>query len=71
MPSRYRLNLSHEPVRALLSEYKILKNIPQSNGLTEKQRDDFEVYAIIEGRKRDIDVFDNEGYTRGIVKSQK
>lgn len=71
MPSRYRLNLSHEPVRALLSEYKKINNIPQSNALTEKQRDDFEVYAIIEGRKRDLDVFDNEGYTQGIVKRQK
>lgn len=71
MLSRFRLNLSHEPVRMLLSEYKKLNNIPENAALTESQRGAFEVYAIIEGRKRDLDVFDNEGYTNGILKRSK
>lgn len=66
-PSRYRLNLTHEPVRKLLCEYKELYGIPPNVGLTEAQRGAFEVFAITEGRRRDIDVFDNKNYIRSVV----
>lgn len=71
MLSRYRLNVSHEPVRQLLSEYKALNGIPQNFALNDKQRIDFENYAINEAKSRQIDVFDEEGYRRDILKSQK
>lgn len=66
-PSRYRLNLTHEPVRKLLDEFKENNGIRPDAGLTESQRGAFEVYAITEGRRRDIDVFDNKNYIRSII----
>ena len=66
-PSRYRLNLTHEPVRKLLDEFMEIYGIRPDAGLTESQRGAFEVYAITEGRRRDIDVFDNKNYIRSII----
>ena len=66
-PSRFRLNLTHEPVRKLLAEYKELHGIRPDVGLTDSQRGAFEVFAITEGRRRNIDVFDNANYIRSIV----
>lgn len=66
-PSRYRLNLTHEPVRKLLCEFKEANGIRPDVGLTESQRGAFEVFAITEGRRRNIDVFDHEGYIKSII----
>lgn len=68
-PSRYRLKLTYEPVRSLLSEFKRSRGIPANVGLTDTQRGEFEVFAITEGKKRDIDVFGNSDYLDDIIKS--
>lgn len=69
MCSRYRLSLTYPPVRALLEEYKASRGIKACVGLTDRQRGEFEVWAIIEGRKRNIDVFGNSEYIRNVIES--
>ena len=68
-PTRYRLNLTYEPVRKLLSEFKEGRGIPENVGLSDSERGEFEVFAITEGRKRNIDVFGNSEYLNEIIKS--
>ena len=64
---RYRLNLTHEPVRALLTEFKRSNAIPCFVALNDAQRSEFEAWAIVEARRRGIDLFDNDGYRREIM----
>ncbi len=68
-PTRYRLNLTYEPVRKLLSEFKRVRGIPENVGLSDPERGEFEVFAIIEGGKRNIDVFGNSEYLKTVIKS--
>ena len=69
LPSRYRLNLTYEPVRRLLCEFKALRGIPPSVGLSDSERGAFEVWAISEGNSRGIDIFGNAEYIRSIIKT--
>lgn len=55
-PSRYRLNLNDKIVQAFLGEYRLINNIPAAHILTDKERGDFEVWAITEGKRRNIDI---------------
>lgn len=68
-PSRFRLNLTHEPVRELLYEYKAQRGIPPHVGLSDSERGSFEVWAITEGHRRNIDVFGNADYIKRVVES--
>lgn len=60
----FRLNVTYEPVRALLDEWKRQRLIPVMFALTDGQRREFEVWAITVAAERGIDVFGNENYRR-------
>ena len=65
---RYRLNLTHEPVRALLTEFKRDNAIPCFIALNDAERSAFEAWAIVEARRRGIDLFAEENYRQQILK---
>lgn len=68
-PSRWRLKLCNFTVRQLLEEYKAANGIGEAVGLNERQRGEFEVWAITEGSRRGIDVFGNSDYRERIIKA--
>ena len=68
-PSRFRLNLTLPVVRNLLEEYKKTNGIPPYVGLNDSQRGNFEVWAIITGRQRNIDVFGTDEYLESIIRT--
>lgn len=68
-PSRWRVQLCNFTVRQLLEEYKTIYGIGELIGLNDRQRADFEVWAITEGAKRGLDVFGNAEYRESIIKA--
>lgn len=65
---RYRLNLTHEPVRALLTEFKLSNAIPCFIALNDARRSEFEAWAICEAKRRGLDVFGNSEYRNLILR---
>ena len=66
---RYRVNISLHAVRELLSEFKRQRGIPDTFPLSNGERDDFEQFAILEGRRRGVDVFGDEDYRKQLYKN--
>ena len=65
---RYRLNLTHEPVRELLTEFKRNNAIPYFVSLNDVRRSEFEAWAICEANRRGLDVFGNSEYRNLILR---
>ena len=68
---RYRLNLTHEPVRELLTEFKRNNAIPYFVSLNDTRRSEFEAWAICEANRRGIDLFGEENYRDRIMKMNR